>query len=257
MTVATQPCLEIEYPESDGQPMAETDLHRNWMTWLIELLKSFFAGQQVYVSGNLLIYFVEGNPKKSVAPDLFVVKNVAQRNRRVFKLWEEGAAPCFVLETTSRKTGHKDLGSKMRLYARLGVREYFLFDPERDFFEPALRGYRLIGSRYMPLEMDETQGILSEELGLMIRLEGLELGLYDAKTGTRLLTGEAQASQAKAQASQAKAQASQAEAQASQAEERAARAVEHAREIEAALEQERMARHALEVELAKLRGTTT
>ena len=84
MTVATQSRREIEYPESDGQPMAETDLHRNWMFWLIELLQSFFAGQQVYVSGNLLVYYVEGNPKKSVAPDVFVVKNVEPHARRVF-----------------------------------------------------------------------------------------------------------------------------------------------------------------------------
>ena len=229
MTVATQSRREIEYPESDGQPMAETDLHRNWMFWLIELLQSFFAGQQVYVSGNLLVYYVEGNPKKSVAPDVFVVKNVEPHARRVFKLWEEGVVPCFVLETTSRKTGREDLGRKMKLYARLGVREYFLFDPEQDFFEPALRAYRLVGRRYMPLEMDETQGILSEELGLIIRLEGLELGLYDAKSGARLLTGERRAWQAE----------------------------ERTREIKAALEQERQARQALEAELAKLRGTTT
>ena len=61
---------------------------------------------------------VEGNPKKSFAPDVFVVKNVRPDDRRVFKLWEEGAIPCFVLETTSRKTGHEDLGPKMLLYAK-------------------------------------------------------------------------------------------------------------------------------------------
>ena len=243
MSIATRPALEIEYPESDGQPMAETDLHRNWMVWLIELLKHYFAGQQVYVSGNLLIYYVEGNPKKSFAPDVFVVKNVKPDDRRVFKLWEEGAIPCFVLETTSRKTGHEDLGPKMLLYAKLGVREYFLFDPERELFEPALLGYRLVGGGYMPLEMDGTQALLSEELGILIRLEGFQLGLYDAQTGARLLSGEERAEQA--------------EELASQVEERAGQAEERVHAVEAALEQERLARQALEVELAKLRSRTT
>ena len=152
----------------------------------------------------------------------------------------------------------------MKLYARLGVREYFLFDPEQDFFEPALRAYRLVGSDYMPLEMDETQGILSEELGLIIRLEGLELCLYDATTDVRLLTGEQRAGQAEQRAGQAEQRAGQAEQRAGQAEQRAGQAEQRAvlaaaraQEIEAALEQERQARQALEAELAKLRGTTT
>ena len=56
---------EIYYPESDGEPMAESDLHRDWMFEIIEKLKRFFAGQHVYVSGNLLIYYVEGQPRLS------------------------------------------------------------------------------------------------------------------------------------------------------------------------------------------------
>ena len=30
---------EIYYPESDGEPMAETDLHRNWMIRIIDILQ--------------------------------------------------------------------------------------------------------------------------------------------------------------------------------------------------------------------------
>ena len=73
---------EIHYPESDGEPMAETDLHRDWMFRIIDILQQRFEGQQVYVSGNLLLYFVEGDPTKSVAPDTLVVKGVAPGHRR-------------------------------------------------------------------------------------------------------------------------------------------------------------------------------
>jgi hypothetical protein len=59
----------IEYPESDGQPMGETDLHRDAMFRHIELLKRFFAGQDVYVSGDLLVYYEQGNNQKFIVPN--------------------------------------------------------------------------------------------------------------------------------------------------------------------------------------------
>src|SRR5438094_770635 len=92
----------VHYPESDGKPMAESDLHRKEMTRLIETLDDFFAaGADVYVSGNLLLYYEEGNPRASVAPDVFVVRGVPKRDRPIYKLWEEGAPPTVVIEVTS------------------------------------------------------------------------------------------------------------------------------------------------------------
>ena len=53
---------EVYYPESDGKPMAETDLHRDLMSDLIQSAKyRFRSTPDVYVSGNLLVYFVEGH----------------------------------------------------------------------------------------------------------------------------------------------------------------------------------------------------
>ncbi|MBM3243023.1 hypothetical protein FJZ31_42740, partial [Candidatus Poribacteria bacterium] len=72
----------IIYPESDGEPMAETDIHRKIMIDFIELLSNHFRSRaDVYVSGNLLLYYEEGNPKVSVAPDVFVVFGVKKRMR--------------------------------------------------------------------------------------------------------------------------------------------------------------------------------
>src|ERR1700716_2797296 len=73
---------EIEYPDSDGKPMAETEVHRDWMATSIERLKRYYHGRRVYVSGNLLIYYQEGDPHKSVAPDTFVVKKCKPGRRR-------------------------------------------------------------------------------------------------------------------------------------------------------------------------------
>ena len=65
---------EIYYPESDGQPMAESDLHRKEMIYLLDALEVHFrAVPDIYIAGNLLLYYAEGFPKKCVAPDVFVV----------------------------------------------------------------------------------------------------------------------------------------------------------------------------------------
>src|SRR5438270_9352452 len=112
---------EIEYPESDGKPMAESDLHRDWMMINIQRLQRYYRGRRVYVSGNLLIYYQQGDPRKSVAPDAFVVKNCAAGRRKTFLIWKEGRTPNFVLETTSDTTRREDARKKKKLYAALQV----------------------------------------------------------------------------------------------------------------------------------------
>ena len=186
MRTKQHPSETIEYPESDGKPMAETDVHRDWMVRIIELLKFFFQGKWVYVSGNLLIYYVEGDPKKSVAPDGFVVKNSDPRRRRVFKIWEEGVGPGFVMEVTSRKTRREDLGSKKEKYALLKVAEYFLYDPLAEWLKPALQGFRLVDGDYVQIEATVDGGLVSEYLGITFRLEGGDLALVNTATGERL-----------------------------------------------------------------------
>ena len=128
---------KIYYPESDGKPMGETDWHRRAIIRLIELLEYLFRGELVYVSGDLLVYYEEGNPKKFVVPDVFIVKGAQPHDRRIFKIWQERRVPNAVIEVTSRKTRQRDHTFKPDLYARLGVAEYFLYDPELDYLEPA------------------------------------------------------------------------------------------------------------------------
>ncbi len=205
------PVKTVYYPESDGKPMGETDWHRQAIVRLIELLQQQFAEQEVYVSGDLLVYFEEGNPKKFVVPDVFIVKGVQPKARRIFKIWQEQHAPDAVIEVTSRKTRKKDHTTKPELYARLGVAEYFLFDPEQDYLVPPLQGFRLIDGEYQPITPNDDGSLTSEQFGVRIRLEGEELQLYHLQTGERLLTGIEQARQAEQQARQADQQARQAE----------------------------------------------
>ncbi len=183
----------IYYPESDGEPMAETDTHRKQMVYLIEALDDYFRDDpQVYVAGNLFLYYEEGDPRQVVAPDAFVVKGVPKGDRRTYNLWEEGdKGPQVVFEVSSRRTRKEDLGPKKGTYEMLGVREYFLFDPLGEYLEPPLVGYWLEEGGYRRAAGEQ---LVSEVLGLELRVEGGRLWLYDLETGEKLLSPlEAQA----------------------------------------------------------------
>src|SRR5438445_12266336 len=102
MTTATYP-RKTDYPTSDGKPMAETDWHRKVMIALIQVLDHWFAGKpMVYVSGNMLVYYVPGDKRRHVSPDVFVVVGVRKKDRDYFLIWEEGKAPTLVIEVTSK-----------------------------------------------------------------------------------------------------------------------------------------------------------
>lgn len=172
----------IIYPESDGKPMAETDAHRRLINNLIFELENYYRSESdVYVSGNLLLYYAEGDPTKRVAPDVFVARGVSRGDRRVYKLWEEGRPPDVVFELSSRQTWREDLQTKWKLYEQLGVKEYFIFDPEYDYLSEPLVGYRLVEGQYQSLEIENGR-ILSQSLGLYLVDTGETLRLLDAQT---------------------------------------------------------------------------
>jgi Uma2 family endonuclease len=168
--------------------MAETDTHRQEMTDTIETLAEFFrADPNVYVAGNLLLYYEEGNPATSTAPDVLVVRGIASQKRLTYKLWVEGRAPNVVIEFTSRSTRLEDLGNKRALYAMIGVQEYFLSDPLEEYLKPPLRGFRLVAGEYTPLEPDEHGALISQELGMRLQHEDNRLRLINLATGEPLL----------------------------------------------------------------------
>ena len=181
---------EIDYPTGDGQPMAETPTHRRNMTDLIEVLERRYADDPgVYVSGNMFVYYVEGNRNRHLAPDVFVVFGVPRKNRDCYKTWEEPKRSLdLVVEFTSRSTREEDLEDKFRIYRdELGVREYLLFDPYAEYLEPPEQLYRLAEGEYQPVE--PVGGRLpSEVLGLHFEREGRFLRLYDPATDQHLLT---------------------------------------------------------------------
>lgn len=182
---------EIFYPDSDGEPMAESDLHRKEMTYLIDSLGDYFLPvPDVYVAGNLFLYYVKEDPRSVVAPDTFVIKGVPKRDRKTYKLWEEGKAPCLTVEVTSGTTRHEDLDRKKSIYERLGVEDYILFDPLGDHLDPRLQGYRLVKGRYRPIPPRRDGALVSQAIGVTFRIEGDHLRLADAFSGNPLIRYE-------------------------------------------------------------------
>jgi Uma2 family endonuclease len=185
---------EIEYPSSDGEPMAESDITRDYMTYGVEALKLHFQGRSdVYVSANSFVYYEEGNKEAVVAPDIYAVFGVRKRQRDNYKIWREGGiAPQFVLEITSETTQDKDQEIKPEIYKKLGVIEYFQYDPSGDYLNPILQGVRLVNGQYEPIFANnigfDTLWLYSEVLGLELHIVSGELRLRNPQTGEFLKT---------------------------------------------------------------------
>ncbi|PSN18616.1 hypothetical protein C7271_11615 [filamentous cyanobacterium CCP5] len=170
----------VVYPDCDGQPMTESDATREYLIYAVEVLQLHFESRrQVYVSGNLFVYYEEGNPKAVVSPDVLVVFGVSAKPRRSYKAWQEGGKlPAFILEITSNSTKVNDEQDKPRLYQRLGVQEYFQYDPTADYLSPQLKGRRLVNGSYEALPLQQTADGVSY---LTSQVLGLELHLRDSQ----------------------------------------------------------------------------
>ena len=216
------PTSQVEdplYPSSDGQPMCENTWQLRAMVDGISILRSRYRrNPDVFVGGDLLMYYEKGNPTQRVAPDVFVIFGVPDHHRMSYRLWEEGKAPDFALEVASESTWREDLGRKRDLYAKLGIGEYWLFDPQGEFLDPPLRGLVLQNGEYgeLPGRMENGVRVLrSRVLGLDLRAEGSALRFRDPVTGEDLRTLEEEtAARQRAQAANRSAQARNAELEA-------------------------------------------
>src|SRR5205823_3313428 len=117
------------------------------------------------------------------SPDIFVVRGIPKTPERLcYLVWKEGKTPDAVIELTSRSTREEDLDDKFEIYQNLlKVSEYFLFDPQDEYLEPSLRGYRLIDGRYVAIEPVDGR-LPSEVLRLHLERDGWVLRLYDPAT---------------------------------------------------------------------------
>ena len=191
------------YPSSDGKPMAETDWHRKLLMELLQIINHHFREHDdVYVSGDLLIYYKMGDNTKSVAPDVFVVRGVAKKERGTYLTWEESHPPDFVLELASPSTVRHDLTTKKDLYASvLKVKEYYIYDPLHQI-QPHFVGFRLVDGVYQEIAFVNDR-LPSEVLNLELGERDGTLRMYDPTIEQWLVPSQERAEQAEAELAKA------------------------------------------------------
>ena len=255
MTTRSAPA--IVYPETDGMPLPDGEYQAPLYVRTVGTLRTHFRNTPgARVNGDTFIYYVEGDPHRSVSPDCYVVfgltdaalHSLSLEGNNTYLLWEVGKPPDFILEIGSSSTARTDLGSKRDLYAELGVGEYWRFDATGgEFYGEALVGERLVDGEYRRLVMrkeeDGRVGGRSDVLNLELWWEDGELRFLDLMTGEMLLSQEEEQDGRLA----AEARAETAEARTREEEEARIAAQNRAETTEA-----RMAE--LEAELRRLRG---
>ncbi len=238
---------EVFYPETDGMPLPDGLQQEPHFTEIVSTLRHHLGGPTTLVSGDTFVYYVEGDPGRRLSPDCYVAFGVdveAMMRLNSYRVWEADKAPDFALEIGSQSTASNDVGPKRNLYASLGVREYWRFDPTGgDHYGEPLVGEYLAEGEYRRFETkSEPDGVIrgrSPLLDLDLCWTEGRLRFYDPAAG-RWLENYAEIV-ARADAAEAVAEALRSEREALQSE-RAARQAAEARLAE------------MEAELRRLRG---
>ena len=161
----------VEYPETDGLPMAENTQQFRWIVTIKEGIEALFRDDPlVFVAGDLFWYPVEGDPTIRTAPDALVAFGRPRGDRRSYRQWDEdGVAPQVVFEVLSPGNRFGEMLRKFQFYERYGVEEYYLYDPDHN----RLEGWRRAEEHLR--EIEPLHGWTSPRLG--IRFEWTDAGL--------------------------------------------------------------------------------
>jgi colicin import membrane protein len=228
------------------------DPHGDDCHYLKSVLKARHAGDRsVAVFSDCGIYWdIPGLRHHS--PDLSVIFGVKQRKDwNTFHVRKEGVRPSLIIEVTSPKTRVNDVKTNVTQYAQAKVPHYVIADMEEVDGKRRLKliAYRLNGSAYEPVPVDERGRVWLEPVGLWLGVKidsetgGDRLVLIDPETDQEIgdYTAVDQARQAAEARARDEAQ-GRAAAEARARDEAQSRAAAEARSLE------------LEAELKRLRG---
>ena len=174
---------KIDYPDSDGQPIADNTKQFRWIVVIKENLELLYvADPQVFVAGDLQWYSVEGDNTIRQAPDAMVVVGRPKGDRGSYRQWQEdNLAPQVVFEILSPGNRVGEMLRKLGFYDRHGVEEYYFYDSDTLELTGLLRGEQ-------GLEVIEAiNGWVSPRLQIRFQIidQGLEIYRPD---GQRFLT---------------------------------------------------------------------
>jgi hypothetical protein len=168
----------VIYPDSDGQPMADTT---EQFAFIQLVSANLDAIRTDFVAGDHLWYPVEGRPDIRVAPDVYVAVGRPKGHRGSYRQWNEANVPLTVVfEWWSPNSTFPMQVEKLRFYERYGVSEFYSWDQVRGTFAAFVR-------RDAGLDpVDTSQGFTSPILGIRFEVKDA-LRLY-RPDGTPFLT---------------------------------------------------------------------
>jgi len=159
----------VVYPESDGKPMADNTLQWDWMVKIVGELRTIYAGQEVFIAGDLFWYPVKGQPKIVTAPDALVAFGRPPGYRGSYQQWKEGGiAPQVVFEVLSPSNTDDELEEKLEFYDRHGVEEYYFIDPYEELYDAYVRR----DGRLRHVHNRNGGGFVSPRLGIRFESKG-------------------------------------------------------------------------------------
>ena len=120
----------------------------------------------VFVDAGTVICYNPENLNDRVFPDCYVAFDVpagAIFSQNGYLIWQVGKAPDFALEVASESTARRDITFKRELYERIGVREYWRFDPSGgDYYGEPIAADKMADGSHKPVEIDVNDaGMLS------------------------------------------------------------------------------------------------
>jgi Uma2 family endonuclease len=183
--------------EEDSMP--ESIPHAQLVRYLVAVLNWLFRDSLCAICENFAFFPPLEHTAPPVAPDIALIKGVSLRPLTSWRIGTTGPAPNVVLEILSAETWKKDLQEKPDTYARLGVQEYFAYDPAPYPLAAATRarlfGWRLdsLLGRMLALRPNGDGSLWSRELDSFLLADGGMLRLYDSNLQLRLTEAEAQA----------------------------------------------------------------
>ena len=213
MSATTQaPPAAIEYPDSDGQPIADNTLQFEWIVMLKGNLDLLFRERaDVFVAGDHLIYPVEGDNTIRQAPDVYVACGRPKGHRGSYRVWAEGGVfPQVVFEVLSPGNRAGEMNRKRAFYRTYGAEEYYIIDPDDNTAEGFLRD----GDVFR--EVADMNGHVSPRLGIRFEVGGgrvavfhpdghpflpfVELGARERESAERAATAEQEAEESRQKA---------------------------------------------------------
>jgi Uma2 family endonuclease len=181
-----------------GESAAQSQL----IGYLINVLRWLYRADDWFVVSNLNIYRSRKYREYPLAPDVAVFKGVvvtnpAARTLRSWRLYEKDRSPPqVVFEIASAETWKEDLNDKPLQYAKLGILEYYAYDPnEPPYWKNAaqrVRGWRIVDGKVQEQTLDPRGWLWSAELDSWLVPDGPLLRLFDRDSQPRLTEGEAE-----------------------------------------------------------------